>query len=107
MCLLKFLRNIFNSAPVILQESCPPFDIHEYGDRILDKLSLEAYSGDVMSFGDVVKGQEKYDVARSFSALLQLVRIPIQQEIKKNVTPLSTETSAWCAWYTFEEIVSS
>ncbi|KAG2721396.1 hypothetical protein I3760_02G080500 [Carya illinoinensis] len=55
------------------QESCPPFDIHEYGDRILDKLSLEAYSGDVMSFGDVVKGQEKYDVARSFSALLQLV----------------------------------
>lgn len=26
-----------------------------------------------MSFGDVVKGQEKHDVARSFSALLQLV----------------------------------
>ena len=26
-----------------------------------------------MSFADVVKGQEKYNVARSFSALLQLV----------------------------------
>ncbi|XP_065616552.1 condensin-2 complex subunit H2 isoform X5 [Quercus suber] len=55
------------------QESCPPFDIHDYGDRILDKLSLEAHNGNVMSFADVVKGQEKYNVARSFSALLQLV----------------------------------
>lgn len=26
-----------------------------------------------MSFSDVVEGQEKYNVARSFSALLQLV----------------------------------
>ncbi|XP_030975722.1 condensin-2 complex subunit H2 isoform X1 [Quercus lobata] len=55
------------------QESCPPFDILDYGDRILDKLSLEAHNGNVMSFADVVKGQEKYNVARSFSALLQLV----------------------------------
>lgn len=97
MCLFKFLRDI-------LQESCPPFDIHEYGDRILDKLSLEADNGDAMSFGDVVKGQEKYDVARTFSALLQLVTIPIQQE--KNITPLSAETSASCAFGTSEEIVS-
>ncbi|KHG03973.1 Condensin-2 complex subunit H2 [Gossypium arboreum] len=54
------------------QDSHPPFDIHEYGERILDKLSLEA-DKDVMPFGDLVKGQEKHDVARSFSALLQLV----------------------------------
>ncbi|XP_021291120.1 condensin-2 complex subunit H2 [Herrania umbratica] len=55
------------------QDSHPPFDIHEYGERILDKLSLEADNGNVMPFTDVVKGQEKHDVARSFSALLQLV----------------------------------
>ncbi|KAK8548738.1 hypothetical protein V6N13_054484 [Hibiscus sabdariffa] len=55
------------------QDSHPPFDIHEYGERILDKLSLESDKGDVMPFGDLVKGQEKHDVARSFSALLQLV----------------------------------
>ncbi|GMJ12239.1 hypersensitive to excess boron 2 [Hibiscus trionum] len=55
------------------QDSHPPFDIHEYGERILDKLSLESNKGDVMPFSDLVKGQEKHDVARSFSALLQLV----------------------------------
>ncbi|KAL4311384.1 hypothetical protein GQ457_01G030600 [Hibiscus cannabinus] len=54
------------------QDSHPPFDIHEYGERILDKLSLEA-DKDAMPFSDLVKGQEKHDVARSFSALLQLV----------------------------------
>ncbi|KOM27945.1 hypothetical protein LR48_Vigan468s010700 [Vigna angularis] len=58
------------------QESHPPFDIQDYGERILDKfslLSLEASSSRVLSFSDLVKGQEKYDVARSFSSLLQLV----------------------------------
>ncbi|XVF28285.1 hypothetical protein REPUB_Repub15cG0016800 [Reevesia pubescens] len=55
------------------QDSHPPFDIHLYGERILDKLSLESDNGNVMPFSDIVKGQEKHDVARSFSALLQLV----------------------------------
>ncbi|OVA02618.1 Pectinesterase [Macleaya cordata] len=55
------------------QDSRPPFDIHEYGERIMDKLSLEADSGGAMPFTDVVKGNEKHDVARTFSALLQLV----------------------------------
>ncbi|OMO53612.1 Non-SMC condensin II complex, subunit H2-like protein [Corchorus capsularis] len=55
------------------QESHPPFDIHEYGERILDKLSLEADSRNAMPFTNVVQDQEKHDVARTFSALLQLV----------------------------------
>ncbi|XP_047962290.1 condensin-2 complex subunit H2 [Salvia hispanica] len=55
------------------QEARPPFDIHKYGDRVLDKLSTEGDDGKALSFGDVVKGQEKHDVARTFSALLQLV----------------------------------
>ncbi|TKY72577.1 Condensin-2 complex subunit H2 [Spatholobus suberectus] len=58
------------------QESHPSFDIQDYGERILDKfslLALEASSGGVLSFSDLVRGQEKYDVARSFSSLLQLV----------------------------------
>ncbi|KAF4355639.1 hypothetical protein F8388_013056 [Cannabis sativa] len=55
------------------QDSHPEFDIHVYGQRILDKLSVEAEDRNVLSFAEVVEGQEKYDVARSFSALLQLV----------------------------------
>ncbi|KAF9677977.1 hypothetical protein SADUNF_Sadunf08G0164100 [Salix dunnii] len=55
------------------QGSHPPFDIHAYGERIVDKLSLEVDSKNVMAFTEVVKGQEKHDVARTFSALLQLV----------------------------------
>ncbi|XP_071703099.1 condensin-2 complex subunit H2-like [Rutidosis leptorrhynchoides] len=55
------------------QDARPPFDIHVYGQRTLDKLSLEADVGNSLSFTDVVKGQEKHDVARTFSALLQLV----------------------------------
>ena len=59
------------------QDLRPPFDIHDYGDRILEKLSHRAENGNVMSFSEVVSGQEKHDVARSFSALLQLVKIPL------------------------------
>ncbi|KAK9288169.1 hypothetical protein L1049_016618 [Liquidambar formosana] len=55
------------------QDSRPPFDIHDYGERILDKLSLKVDNGNAMSFADVVGGQEKHHVARTFSALLQLV----------------------------------
>lgn len=51
----------------------PPFDIHVYGERVLDKLSSDADSGGCMTFADVVSGQTKHDVARTFSALLQLV----------------------------------
>lgn len=53
------------------QDSRPPFDIHEYGERVMAKLPLEA--DNAMSFTDIVSGQEKHDVARTFSALLQLV----------------------------------
>ncbi|XP_043708146.1 condensin-2 complex subunit H2-like isoform X2 [Telopea speciosissima] len=55
------------------QNSHAPFDIHDYGGRVMDKLSLEADGRDGMSFTDIVRGQEKHDVARTFSALLQLV----------------------------------
>ncbi|KZV29363.1 hypothetical protein F511_15895 [Dorcoceras hygrometricum] len=55
------------------QDARPPFDIHKYGERILDKLSVEKDHTSALSFKDVVRGQEKHDVARTFSALLQLV----------------------------------
>ncbi|XP_038972053.1 condensin-2 complex subunit H2-like [Phoenix dactylifera] len=55
------------------QDTHPPFDIHLYGERILDKLSFKVDSGGSMSSMDVVMGQPKHDVARTFSALLQLV----------------------------------
>nr|GEV82570.1 condensin-2 complex subunit H2 [Tanacetum cinerariifolium] len=54
------------------QDARPPFDIHEYGQRTLDKLSHDADVGNAMTFTDVVRGQEKHEVARTFSALLQL-----------------------------------
>ncbi|KAL0434038.1 UNVERIFIED_CONTAM: Condensin-2 complex subunit H2 [Sesamum latifolium] len=69
------------------QDARPPFDIHKYGERVLDKLSVEGDGGnDALSFGEVVKGQEKHDVARTFSALLQLVILPL-----KNLTFLFIE----------------
>ncbi|XP_057957889.1 condensin-2 complex subunit H2 [Malania oleifera] len=55
------------------QDSHPPFDIHEYGEKILDKLALEVDNRNAVSFSDIVSGREKHDVARTFSALLQLV----------------------------------
>lgn len=39
----------------------------------MEKLPPEADSVNAMSFIDIVSGQEKHDVARTFSALLQLV----------------------------------
>ncbi|CAN6892825.1 unnamed protein product [Brassica oleracea] len=54
------------------QELHPPFDIQEYGERIVNKLTVEE-SGDAETFTDLMKDQEKHDVARAFSALLQLV----------------------------------
>lgn len=69
------------------QDSRPPFDIHKYGDRVLEKLSVEADIANAMSFADVVRGQEKHDVARTFSALLQLVNngnVDIQRDGTSN-----------------------
>lgn len=61
--------------PLVLfydQELQPPFDIQEYGERIINKLTIEE-SGNVETFTELMKDQEKHDVARAFSALLQLV----------------------------------
>lgn len=61
------------------QDSRPPFDIHVYGERVLDAFSLssneelENGSGVRMSFAEIVGGQERHEVARTFAALLQLV----------------------------------
>ncbi|XP_031737049.1 condensin-2 complex subunit H2 [Cucumis sativus] len=55
------------------QDKHHSFDIHEYGQAILEKLSSDPDIGGLMPFSAVVKGQETYTVARSFSALLQLV----------------------------------
>ena len=40
---------------------------------MLDTLSRSFDNKSAMSFADVVRGQEKHDLARSFSAILQLV----------------------------------
>ncbi|EPS61087.1 hypothetical protein M569_13712, partial [Genlisea aurea] len=56
------------------QESHPPFDIDEYGERVLNNLSVQGVAETTpLPVSDVVKAETKYDVARSFSALLQLV----------------------------------
>ncbi|XP_020596271.1 condensin-2 complex subunit H2-like [Phalaenopsis equestris] len=55
------------------QDKHPVFDIHQYGERILNKLSLEADDSGRVTFTEAVVGQPKYEVARTFSALLQLV----------------------------------
>lgn len=64
-----------------MQDSRPPFDIHEYGDRLLEELATIAARKEEEeeiqeSFTYLVRGQERDQVARSFSALLQLVSFP-------------------------------
>eukprot|EP01018_Ginkgo_biloba_P027960 Gb_06953 [translate_table: standard] len=54
------------------QDSHPPFDIHVYGERVLNQLMLNGNRG-LKSFAEIVEDQEKHEVARTFSALLQLV----------------------------------
>ncbi|GJZ87829.1 condensin-2 complex subunit H2, partial [Tanacetum coccineum] len=45
------------------QDARPPFDIYEYGQRTLDKLSQDVDAGNAMTFTDVVRGQEKHEMA--------------------------------------------
>ncbi|KAG9459460.1 hypothetical protein H6P81_003968 [Aristolochia fimbriata] len=77
------------------QDSHPPFDIHEYGERVLEKLSLDSDSSAVMSFTDVVLGQADYDVARTFSAVLQLVN-------NRKVDVKRGDSDGACVCYTAE-----
>ncbi|XP_006658614.1 condensin-2 complex subunit H2 [Oryza brachyantha] len=55
------------------QDRNPPFDIGSYGEQIIDTLSSRAENEGIASFCDIVSGKPKYEVARTFSALLQLV----------------------------------
>ncbi|KAJ1291120.1 hypothetical protein BS78_02G294200 [Paspalum vaginatum] len=55
------------------QDKNPPFDIGSYGDQILDTLSSRTDNTGIASFSEIVSGRPKYEVARTFSALLQLV----------------------------------
>ncbi|CAL5062504.1 unnamed protein product [Urochloa decumbens] len=55
------------------QDKNPPFDIGSYGEQILDTISSRTDSTGIASFSEIVSGRPKYEVARTFSALLQLV----------------------------------
>lgn len=78
------------------QEAHPPFDIREYGESIIEKLSasLVPDNENVTPFTDVVKGQEKHDVARTFSALLQLVN---NGDVLLNKTGAQSESVCYSA----------
>jgi len=55
------------------QDKNQPFDIGSYGEQILDTLSSRTDNTGTASFSEIVSGRPKYEVARTFSALLQLV----------------------------------
>lgn len=55
------------------QDKNRPFDIGSYGEQILDTLSTRNDNTGISSFSEIVSGRPKYEVARTFSALLQLV----------------------------------
>jgi condensin-2 complex subunit H2 len=59
--------------PMSSQDKNPPFDIGSYGEQILDTLSSSTDNMGIASFSEIVSGRPKYEVARTFSALLQLV----------------------------------
>lgn len=85
------------------EDSRPPFDIHEYGETILDRLSLDEGES-ILSFTDVVKGQEKHGVARSFSALLQLVN---DRKVDLQRSTLSTDSFCFTAENPFRVLLLS
>ncbi|CAD6338551.1 unnamed protein product [Miscanthus lutarioriparius] len=55
------------------QDKNPPFDMGSYGEQILDTISSRTDSTGIASFSEIVCGRPKYEVARTFSALLQPV----------------------------------
>ena len=57
--------------PMSSQDKNLPFDIGSY-EQILDTLSSRDNTG-IASFSEIVSGRPKYEVAQTFSALLQLV----------------------------------
>ncbi|KAH7284127.1 hypothetical protein KP509_34G040300 [Ceratopteris richardii] len=75
-----------------IEDTHPPFDIHAYGERILNKFSFENEdmhaNGDEKPFTCIVAGLEKHEVARTFAALLQLVNngnVALDKGSKSNV----------------------
>lgn len=67
-------------APILEEEERrPEFNIHDYGDRVIDIMSREvekkkdsSKSKNVVSFQQVTKNCEHYDVCRLFLASLNL-----------------------------------
>lgn len=65
------------------QDARVPFDIHDYGQDILDRMSalsmgpggggLKSGAAPALGFGTIAPHQEQYDVSRTFSAMLQLI----------------------------------
>ena len=70
--------NLFSAHSYIhvFQDKNLSFDIGLYGEQILDTLSSRTDNTGTASFSEIVSGRPKYEVARTFSALLQLVNFP-------------------------------
>ncbi|KAL8105368.1 condensin-2 complex subunit H2-like [Apium graveolens] len=54
------------------QEARSAFDVNDYSEKVLHKLSQSADLENKVSFADAVRGEEKHHVAQNFSAILQL-----------------------------------
>ncbi|RDD46576.1 Condensin-2 complex subunit H2 [Trichoplax sp. H2] len=75
------------------EEKHPPFDIHTYGQSVLD--SLREKNDDAVSFEDVVSQKEPYEICRLFAATLQLANngnIEISHGGKNEKAPVNTMT---------------
>lgn len=92
------------------QDAREVFDIHEYGDRVIDGLATAVESTLAITRSDektapeefevgfeaVVAGQEKWQVARMFASMLQLINngnVSVSQETAAAL-PISEETLA-------------
>lgn len=52
----------------------PEFDVHKTGEQLVQQASVLAEAkADKLFFGDIVRCEHKYEVARCFSAFLQQV----------------------------------
>jgi condensin-2 complex subunit H2 len=77
--------NLFSAHPYIhvFQGKNRPFDMGSYGEQILDTISSRTDSTGTASFGEIVCGRPKYEVVRTFSALLQLVNFCFFPQFRK------------------------
>nr|GEW55484.1 hypothetical protein [Tanacetum cinerariifolium] len=79
------------------QDARPPFDIHEYGQQTLDKLSQDADVGNAMTFIDVMRGLRRVSLPHhSYPSLkTQLAEPPVEEKKEDPFLNIAPKKPNW------------